>query len=163
MHNLQLIFSLINIRYFLFYIYIYLIYFIIYIAANEMYASFIFRLDSHLVTCHRYPAEQHRCDSCPRAYAWRPLLVRHRAIVHGDLRNYPCENCPKVSFKFALHSSKPDNTSRSVASSSIAKSQTSGRSSRTHQTYNAISERITWARGATLARSVARLSRPVPA
>ncbi|XP_076756071.1 transcription factor hamlet isoform X1 [Xylocopa sonorina] len=52
-------------------------------------------LDSHLVTCHRYPAEQHRCDSCPRAYAWRPLLVRHRAIVHGDLRNYPCENCPK--------------------------------------------------------------------
>ncbi|EZA57975.1 Transcription factor hamlet [Ooceraea biroi] len=53
-------------------------------------------LDSHLVTCHRYPAEQHRCESCPRAYAWRPLLVRHRAIVHGDLRNYPCENCPKV-------------------------------------------------------------------
>lgn len=52
-------------------------------------------LDSHLVTCHRYPAEQHRCDTCPRAYAWRPLLVRHRAIVHGDLRNYPCENCPK--------------------------------------------------------------------
>ncbi|XP_043577870.1 histone-lysine N-methyltransferase MECOM-like isoform X3 [Bombus pyrosoma] len=53
-------------------------------------------LDTHLITCHRYPAEQHRCDSCPRAYAWRPLLVRHRAIVHGDLRNYPCENCPKV-------------------------------------------------------------------
>ncbi|XP_054007090.1 histone-lysine N-methyltransferase PRDM16-like [Hylaeus anthracinus] len=53
-------------------------------------------LDSHLVTCHRYPAKQHNCDSCPRAYAWRPLLVRHRAIVHGDLRNYPCENCPKV-------------------------------------------------------------------
>ncbi|XP_029044076.2 transcription factor hamlet-like isoform X2 [Osmia bicornis bicornis] len=52
-------------------------------------------LDSHLVSCHRYPAEQHRCDTCPRAYAWRPLLVRHRAIVHGDLRNYPCENCPK--------------------------------------------------------------------
>ncbi|XP_043577873.1 histone-lysine N-methyltransferase MECOM-like isoform X6 [Bombus pyrosoma] len=52
-------------------------------------------LDTHLITCHRYPAEQHRCDSCPRAYAWRPLLVRHRAIVHGDLRNYPCENCPK--------------------------------------------------------------------
>ncbi|XP_017886057.1 MDS1 and EVI1 complex locus protein-like isoform X2 [Ceratina calcarata] len=52
-------------------------------------------LDSHLITCHRYPAEQHRCDNCPRAYAWRPLLVRHRAIVHGDLRNYPCENCPK--------------------------------------------------------------------
>ncbi|XP_015607985.1 MDS1 and EVI1 complex locus protein isoform X2 [Cephus cinctus] len=52
-------------------------------------------LDGHLVTCHRYPAEQHLCESCPRGYAWRPLLVRHRAIVHGDLRKYPCENCPK--------------------------------------------------------------------
>ncbi|XP_048510022.1 histone-lysine N-methyltransferase MECOM-like isoform X2 [Athalia rosae] len=53
-------------------------------------------LDGHLVTCHRYPAEQYRCETCPRGYAWRPLLVRHRAIVHGDLRKYPCENCPKV-------------------------------------------------------------------
>ncbi|XP_057326321.1 histone-lysine N-methyltransferase MECOM-like isoform X2 [Microplitis mediator] len=52
-------------------------------------------LDNHLVTGHRYPSDQHICDSCPRAYAWRPLLVRHRAIIHGDLRKYPCENCPK--------------------------------------------------------------------
>ncbi|XP_044595350.1 histone-lysine N-methyltransferase MECOM-like isoform X3 [Cotesia glomerata] len=52
-------------------------------------------LDNHLVTGHRYPSDQHICESCPRAYAWRPLLVRHRAIIHGDLRKYPCENCPK--------------------------------------------------------------------
>lgn len=56
-----------------------------------------FRLDCHLVTCHRYPSDQHRCDSCSRGFAWRPLLVRHRALIHGDLRKYPCENCPKVT------------------------------------------------------------------
>ncbi|XP_011302457.1 PR domain zinc finger protein 16-like isoform X2 [Fopius arisanus] len=53
-------------------------------------------LDSHLVTCHRYPSDQHRCDSCSRGFAWRPLLVRHRAVIHGNLRKYPCENCPKT-------------------------------------------------------------------
>ncbi|XP_020297228.1 PR domain zinc finger protein 16-like isoform X2 [Pseudomyrmex gracilis] len=69
-------------------------------------------LDSHLVTCHRYPAEQHRCDSCPRAYAWRPLLVRHRAIVHGDLRNYPCENCPKSNIRQVF--TDPSNLQRHI-------------------------------------------------
>ncbi|XP_018360596.1 PREDICTED: MDS1 and EVI1 complex locus protein EVI1-like isoform X1 [Trachymyrmex cornetzi] len=69
-------------------------------------------LDSHLVTCHRYPAEQHRCDSCPRAYAWRPLLVRHRAIVHGDLRNYPCENCPKSNVRQVF--TDPSNLQRHI-------------------------------------------------
>ncbi|XP_046752733.1 histone-lysine N-methyltransferase MECOM-like [Diprion similis] len=53
-------------------------------------------LDGHLVTCHRYPAEQYRCETCHKGYAWRPLVVRHRAIVHGDLKSYQCENCPKV-------------------------------------------------------------------
>lgn len=53
-------------------------------------------LDNHLVACHRYPSEQHRCENCTTGYAWRPLLVRHRAIVHGDLRKYLCENCPKI-------------------------------------------------------------------
>ncbi|XP_051155278.1 histone-lysine N-methyltransferase PRDM16-like isoform X2 [Leptopilina boulardi] len=53
-------------------------------------------LDNHLVTCHRYPSEQHRCENCPSGYTWRPLLVRHRSIVHGDLRKYLCENCPKI-------------------------------------------------------------------
>ncbi|KAL2737750.1 histone-lysine N-methyltransferase PRDM16-like isoform X1 [Vespula squamosa] len=46
-------------------------------------------LDGHLVTCHRYPADQHRCDDCPRGYAWRALLVRHRAIVHGTMPQLP--------------------------------------------------------------------------
>lgn len=70
---------------------------IINILSYFLFLFFHYRLDNHLVTGHRYPAEQHICESCPRAYAWRPLLVRHRAIVHGDLRKYPCENCPKVS------------------------------------------------------------------
>ncbi|OXU24430.1 hypothetical protein TSAR_012233 [Trichomalopsis sarcophagae] len=52
-------------------------------------------LNNHLVVCHRYPAREHCCSSCPSGYAWRPLLVRHRALVHGDVRKYPCENCPK--------------------------------------------------------------------
>ncbi|XP_011506050.1 PREDICTED: LOW QUALITY PROTEIN: PR domain zinc finger protein 16-like [Ceratosolen solmsi marchali] len=52
-------------------------------------------LNNHLVICHRYPAREHCCSSCPSGYAWRPLLVRHRAIVHGDIRKYPCENCSK--------------------------------------------------------------------
>ncbi|XP_063973910.1 histone-lysine N-methyltransferase MECOM-like isoform X1 [Diachasmimorpha longicaudata] len=53
-------------------------------------------LDCHLVTSHRYPSDQHYCDSCSRGFAWRPLLVRHRALIHGHLRKYPCENCPKT-------------------------------------------------------------------
>ncbi|XP_043276256.1 transcription factor hamlet-like isoform X2 [Venturia canescens] len=53
-------------------------------------------LDNHLVTSHRYPSNQHRCETCPSGYSWRPLLVRHRAVKHGDLRKYSCENCPKV-------------------------------------------------------------------
>lgn len=53
------------------------------------------RLDEHLITAHRYPPEQFRCELCPRAYSHRPCLLRHRAIVHGDLRKYPCENCTK--------------------------------------------------------------------
>ncbi|XP_012270736.1 MDS1 and EVI1 complex locus protein EVI1 [Orussus abietinus] len=53
-------------------------------------------LDLHLVTCHRYPAQQHRCDSCPKNYALRLHLLRHRVVVHGYLRKYHCENCPQV-------------------------------------------------------------------
>ncbi|XP_063243541.1 transcription factor hamlet-like isoform X2 [Bacillus rossius redtenbacheri] len=54
------------------------------------------QLDEHQVSCHRYPAEQFRCDQCPRAYSWRPSLFRHKALLHGDVRKYSCENCTKV-------------------------------------------------------------------
>lgn len=60
-------------------------------------ASFANRLDDHLVISHHYPKDAYRCELCPRAYCYRPSLLRHRAIVHGEIRRYPCENCPKVS------------------------------------------------------------------
>ncbi|XP_034939425.1 transcription factor hamlet-like isoform X2 [Chelonus insularis] len=74
-------------------------------------------LDKHLVTGHRYPADQHICESCPRAYSWRPLLVRHRAIVHGDLRKYPCENCPKSNTPQVF--TDPSNLQRHIRSNHV--------------------------------------------
>ncbi|XP_047366580.1 histone-lysine N-methyltransferase PRDM16-like isoform X4 [Vespa velutina] len=74
-------------------------------------------LDGHLVTCHRYPADQHRCDDCPRGYAWRALLVRHRAIVHGDRRNYPCENCPRSNTRQVF--TDPSNLQRHIRSNHV--------------------------------------------
>ncbi|KAJ9579357.1 hypothetical protein L9F63_024535, partial [Diploptera punctata] len=53
-------------------------------------------LDEHLVSNHRYPADQYKCELCPRAFCWKPNLQRHRAAHHGDVRKYPCENCTKV-------------------------------------------------------------------
>nr|CAD7567699.1 unnamed protein product [Timema californicum] len=53
-------------------------------------------LDGHLVSCHRYPPDQYKCDQCPRTFSWRPTLARHRVTQHGEQRRYPCENCPKV-------------------------------------------------------------------
>ncbi|XP_058814809.1 transcription factor hamlet isoform X2 [Topomyia yanbarensis] len=54
------------------------------------------QLDDHLVISHHYPKNAYRCELCPRAYCYRPSLLRHRAIVHGEVKRYPCENCPKV-------------------------------------------------------------------
>ncbi|XP_011493491.2 transcription factor hamlet isoform X3 [Aedes aegypti] len=54
------------------------------------------QLDDHLVISHHYPKDAYRCELCPRAYCYRPSLLRHRALVHGEIRRYPCENCPKV-------------------------------------------------------------------
>nr|CAD7453331.1 unnamed protein product [Timema tahoe] len=54
-------------------------------------------LDGHLVSCHRYPPDQYKCDQCPRTFSWRPTLARHRVTQHGEQRRYPCENCPKSS------------------------------------------------------------------
>uniref|UniRef100_A0A336LKQ1 CSON011437 protein n=1 Tax=Culicoides sonorensis TaxID=179676 RepID=A0A336LKQ1_CULSO len=54
-------------------------------------------LDDHLITSHQYPKEKYPCELCSRAYSHRPSLIRHRAIAHGEVRKYPCENCKKVS------------------------------------------------------------------
>ncbi|XP_063626052.1 histone-lysine N-methyltransferase PRDM16-like isoform X2 [Cydia splendana] len=53
-------------------------------------------LDRHLIQSHAQPAAAFHCELCNRAYSSRPLLLRHRALAHTDIRKYPCENCPKV-------------------------------------------------------------------
>lgn len=66
---------------------------------NYLYYFFIFtyRLDVHLVATHHYPKDAYHCELCPKKYCYRPSLLRHRAIIHGEYRKYPCENCSKVS------------------------------------------------------------------
>jgi hypothetical protein len=64
--------------------------------------SFLFcfthcRLDAHLVATHHYPRDAFHCEVCPKKYCYRPILLRHRAVAHGEFRKYPCENCSKVS------------------------------------------------------------------
>ncbi|XP_059614431.1 transcription factor hamlet-like [Phlebotomus argentipes] len=54
------------------------------------------QLDEHLIISHHYPRDAFRCESCAKTYSYRPSLLRHRALVHGELRKYPCENCTKV-------------------------------------------------------------------
>ena len=64
---------------------------------KNFFYNFICRLDVHLVATHHYPKDAFRCEHCPKSYCYRPSLLRHRAIVHGEYRKYPCENCSKVS------------------------------------------------------------------
>lgn len=54
----------------------------------------IYQLEEHLITGHRYPPDQYRCESCSQTFCWRPHLNYHQAQVHG--RKFPCENCTKV-------------------------------------------------------------------
>ncbi|KAI4473477.1 hypothetical protein M0804_015323 [Polistes exclamans] len=85
--------------------------------SNTYLCVYVCILDEHLVTCHRYPAKQHQCSDCPRGYAWRGLLVRHRAIVHGDRRNYPCENCPRSNTRQVF--TDPSNLQRHIRSNHV--------------------------------------------
>lgn len=63
----------------------------------------IFRLDVHLVATHHYPKDSFHCEHCSKSYCYRPSLLRHRAVVHGEYRKYPCENCSKVSPKSLIY------------------------------------------------------------
>ncbi|XP_055838151.1 transcription factor hamlet isoform X2 [Episyrphus balteatus] len=54
------------------------------------------RLDEHLVAAHHYRKDEYSCDLCVKSYSYRPSLLKHRALVHNDIRKYPCENCTKV-------------------------------------------------------------------
>nr|XP_040235580.2 histone-lysine N-methyltransferase PRDM16 isoform X2 [Anopheles coluzzii] len=71
------------------------------------------QLDDHLVISHHYPKDAYRCELCPRAYSYRPSLLRHRAIVHGELRRFPCENCPKNEDTDASTATTPNTSSSS--------------------------------------------------
>ncbi|XP_014289532.1 transcription factor hamlet isoform X2 [Halyomorpha halys] len=53
-------------------------------------------LDDHLVSGHRYVGGQFRCNKCAKGYSWRPCLVQHQALQHGEVKRYPCENCNRV-------------------------------------------------------------------
>ncbi|CAG9812850.1 unnamed protein product [Phaedon cochleariae] len=54
------------------------------------------KLDEHLISKHNYRRDEYQCDYCPRAYSYRPCLIKHRSIKHGETKKYHCENCPKV-------------------------------------------------------------------
>ncbi|KAB7506330.1 PR domain zinc finger protein 16 [Armadillidium nasatum] len=54
------------------------------------------QLDEHLITSHGYSAGQFACEYCPRSFAWKPNLIQHKSIQHGEYKRYPCENCPRV-------------------------------------------------------------------
>ncbi|XP_037958208.1 transcription factor hamlet [Teleopsis dalmanni] len=53
-------------------------------------------LDDHLVAVHHFRKNEFSCELCAKLYCHRPLLLKHRALDHNDVRKYPCENCTKV-------------------------------------------------------------------
>lgn len=70
----------------------------IYFFFSDFFVSYFFRLDTHLIGAHNYPKETFHCETCLQSFCYRPSLLRHRALEHGEIRKYPCENCTKVSY-----------------------------------------------------------------
>ncbi|XP_073820848.1 hamlet isoform X2 [Musca autumnalis] len=54
------------------------------------------RLDEHLVVAHHFRKDEFLCELCSKRFCHRPVLLKHRALVHNEIRKYPCENCTKV-------------------------------------------------------------------
>ncbi|KAH8419279.1 hypothetical protein KR222_003820, partial [Zaprionus bogoriensis] len=54
------------------------------------------RLDDHLVTSHHFKRGEFACELCSQRFCHRPLLIKHGAIIHNNIRKYSCENCSKV-------------------------------------------------------------------
>ena len=48
-----------------------------------------------MIDAHSHNRGQYPCEHCPKTFAWRPNLLRHK-MVHGEFRRFPCENCDKV-------------------------------------------------------------------
>lgn len=59
--------------------------------------QFNYRLDDHLIGAHHFRKDEYLCELCSKRFCYRPVLLKHRAIVHNEIRKYPCENCTKVS------------------------------------------------------------------
>ncbi|KAH8412836.1 hypothetical protein KR009_006195 [Drosophila setifemur] len=54
------------------------------------------RLDDHLVGVHHFKQDEFHCKVCSQRFCHRPLLIKHEAIAHNNIRKYSCENCSKV-------------------------------------------------------------------
>ncbi|KPU73471.1 uncharacterized protein Dana_GF14488, isoform C [Drosophila ananassae] len=54
------------------------------------------RLDDHLVGVHHFKQDDFPCKLCSQRFCYRPLLIKHEAISHNNIRKYSCENCTKV-------------------------------------------------------------------
>lgn len=61
-----------------------------------------FRLDDHLIAAHHFRKDEFFCELCSQRFCHRPLLLKHRALQHNEIRKYPCENCTKVSGCYQL-------------------------------------------------------------
>ncbi|XP_028130876.2 transcription factor hamlet-like isoform X2 [Diabrotica virgifera virgifera] len=64
-------------------------------ACDEIYND-VEKLDEHVITNHNHRRDEHQCDYCSKAFSYRPLLFKHLAIKHGQIKRYHCENCTKV-------------------------------------------------------------------
>ncbi|XP_016946033.4 transcription factor hamlet isoform X2 [Drosophila suzukii] len=53
-------------------------------------------LDDHLVGAHHFKQDEFQCKQCTVRFCHRPLLIKHEAISHNNIRKYSCENCSKV-------------------------------------------------------------------
>ncbi|CAG9826438.1 unnamed protein product [Diabrotica balteata] len=63
-------------------------------ACDEIYND-VEKLDEHVIKNHNHRRDEHQCDYCSKAFSYRPLLIKHLAIKHGQIKRYHCENCTK--------------------------------------------------------------------
>lgn len=64
--------------------------------------SCTYSLDDHLVGAHHFKRGEFACELCDQHFCHRPLLIKHGAIAHNNIRKYSCENCSKVSEKIYM-------------------------------------------------------------
>jgi len=62
-----------------------------------IFSFFFSSLDDHLVGAHHFKQDEFQCKQCTVRFCHRPLLIKHEAISHNNIRKYSCENCSKVS------------------------------------------------------------------